>query len=163
MKITSLVLCFCLLTLSVPAALAQKTAKLRSFKVNAIVNDGKKVKEKSTKLVFAENSVVAKNGKTVFKEFNYADIVEAEYSNSIKPLMTGTKKVLALVFLGPYSMPFFLIQIKQYWISLRTADDYLVLRLERSNYKKVFSELEKHNITVKSADDDKNSIDQVKN
>lgn len=161
MKTTSVLLCLCLLTMSVQFAFAQ-TNTASTFKVKTLVSDGKKSKEESSTLVFSESSFSTskKNTKTIIKELNYEDVVAADYSYSKKPLLSTGGAVAMAIFTGLLVLPFLFVKKKQHWISVRTSNDYVVMRLDRENYKQILNEFEIHKVAVKTVDEDKNSKDK---
>lgn len=164
MKLTAIILCFCILTVSGPAAVAQKKIKT-SFKVNTLVNDGKKTKQFPTVLAFSDTglSTGLKKYKNFERELNYSDIVEAEYSYSYKPFLSKGQIIAASVFLGSLVVPLLFLKKKEHWLSVRTADDFVVLRLEIRNYKRILDQFEIHKVAVKSPDENEDSPVEKKN
>ncbi len=162
MKITSIILCFCILFGSGHLVFAQKKIKT-SFKVNTLVNDGKKTKKLSTVLKFSETgfSTGLKNNKKFERELNYSDIVEAEYSYSFKPLLSKGQTIALAVFLPSLVVPLLFLKKKEHWLSVRTANDFVVLRLEIRNYKRILNQFEAHNVAIKNLDDNEDwSVEQ---
>ncbi len=155
MKITSMLLCICILTLSVQFTFAQ-TNTGASFKVNTLVTDGKKSKEQSSTLKFSENTFSSTNQKnnSVIKEFNYADVVSADYSYAKKPLLSTGGAVAMAIFTGLLVLPFLFVKKKQHWLSVRTANDYVVMRLDKDNFRQIMNEFETHKVTIKTLDED---------
>lgn len=161
MKITSIFLCLCLLTISVQHAFAQANT---SFKVDTLVSNGKKSKEESSTLSFSEasfKSSMRKGGATI-KEFNYADVKTADYSYSKKPLLSTGGAVAMAVLTGLIVLPFLFMKKKQHWLSVRTETDYVVMRLDGDNFRQVINEFEVHKVAVKTLDEDENSKDKKK-
>jgi hypothetical protein len=154
MKITSVLLCLCILTVSVHFAFAQTSAQ--SFKVNSLVSNGKKSKEIGSTLTFSENSFKSVNKKTgaVIKEFNYADVVSADYSYAKKPLLSTGGAVAMAILTGLIVIPFLFAKKKQHWLSVRTADDYVVMRLDKENFRQIMNEFEIRKIAVKTIDEE---------
>ena len=99
MKITSVILCFCILFGSGQFALAQKKIKT-TFKVNTLVNDGEKTKQFPTILKFSDAGIATglKKHKNFERELKYSDIVEAEYSYSYKPVLSKGGLIAMSVF-----------------------------------------------------------------
>jgi hypothetical protein len=156
MKIITVFLCFCIFSVSVPLALAQNRTDT-TFKVNTLVSNGKKSKEESSTLKFSENtfsSVKRKNG-TVIKDFNYADVVSADYSYAKKPILSTGGAVAMAIFTGLLVVPFLFVKKKQHWISVRTANDYVVMRLDKDTFRQVINEFETHKVSVKTVEEDK--------
>jgi hypothetical protein len=163
MKITSMLLCVCILTVSVQFAFAQ-TNTASTFKVQTLVSNGKKSKEENSTLKFSETSFSAskRNNNTLIKELNYADVVSADYSYSKKPLLSTGGAVAMAIFTGLLVLPFLFVKKKQHWISVRTANDYVVMRLDRENYRQVLNEFQVHKVEVKTIDEDEKSKDKKK-
>jgi hypothetical protein len=155
MKIISMFLCACMLAVSVPFALAFNTTN-STFKVDTLVNDGKKSKDVDSYLTFSENSFKSVNKKTgaIIKEFNYADIVAADYSYAKKPLLSTGGAVAMAIFTGLLVLPFLFVKKKQHWISVRTENDYAVMRLNKEDYRQILNEFEIRKVSVKTVDED---------
>ena len=154
MKITSVILCFCILFGCGQFALAQKKIKT-SFKVNTLVNDGEKTKQFPTILKFSDAGIATglKKHKNFERELKYSDIVEAEYSYSYKPVLSKGGLIAMSVFMGALAIPFLFLKKKEHWLSVRTANDFVVLRLEIRDYKRILNQFEAHNIAIKKLDD----------
>lgn len=161
MKITSILLCLCLLTVSVQHAFAQSNT---NFKVDTVVNNGKKSKEESSNLSFSENSFKSSARKTgaVIKEFNYTDVKAADYSYSKKPVLSTGGAVAMVILTGVFALPFLFMKKKQHWLSVRTETDYVVMRLDNDNFRQVLNEFEVRKVAVKTLDEDENSKDKKK-
>ncbi|MDQ3800781.1 MAG: hypothetical protein M3384_15140 [Acidobacteriota bacterium] len=153
MKITSIFLCLCLLTVSVQHAFAQTDT---SFKIDTLVSNGKKSKEENSTLSFSQASFKSSYQKTgaVIKEFNYADIKAADYSYSKKPLLSTGGAVAMAIFTGLIVVPFLFMKKKQHWLSVRTENDYVVMRLDNGNFRQVLNEFEIRKVEVKNIDED---------
>lgn len=146
MKITTLFLCLCLLTVSVPFAFAADT----TYQVEALVTKGSDTKEENSTITFGEKSfkVVSRKGGKVLKEFNYADVKAAEYSFAKKPLWkTGA---VAAIFIGVFALPIFFMKSKSHWLTVRTGSDFTVLKLEKDNYRQIQAEFETHGVKVET-------------
>ena len=163
MKITSILLCICILTISVQFAFAQ-TNTASAFKVQTLVSDGKKSKEENSTLKFSETSFSASKraNNTLIKELNYADVVSADYSYSKKPLLSTGGAVAMAIFTGLLVLPFLFVKKKQHWISVRTANEYVVMRLDKENYRQILNEFQIHKVEVKTLDEDESSKDKKK-
>lgn len=155
MKFTSIFLCICMLIVSVPFAFAQtKTAS--TFKASALVSDGKKSKEVDSTLAIEETSFKVTNRKTAapIKEFNYTDVKSADYSYSKKPLLSTGGAIATVLLLGVLSLPFLFMKKKQHWLSVRTENDYVVMRLDKNNFRQIINEFETHQVKVTTVDED---------
>jgi hypothetical protein len=81
------------------------------------------------------------------RTLKYSDVTSAEYTFGKSPRVTAALLV----------SPMFLFNSsKSHWLTVKTADDYALLRLDKSNYKLVIAELEKRtHITVASVGENK--------
>ena len=151
MKFFTLLLVVCILAVATPVALAGPT-----FEVGALVSDGKKSKETKSILDFGDTSfkVTAKGKGGLIKEFNYADITSADYSYSKKPLLSTGGAVAMAILTGLIVVPFLFAKKKEHWLSLRTANDYIVVRLDKDNYMQIRNEFEVHKVKVSTVDED---------
>lgn len=125
-----------------------QSAKPLSFGISAMVSKGDDSKEVNSELTFQESKLTVKSDKSgkFIKEFVYTDIKSADYSYSKKPMWkTG---VVSAFFLGPLAAPFFFIRKKSHWMTIRTSGDFVVLKLEYKNYKKIIREFAARNIEV---------------
>ena len=153
MKFLSFVLVVCVFTVSTPFALAQQS----TFKVEGLVSNGKKSKEVPSTLSFQESSVkvVSKKAGELSKEFNYADIKAADYSYSQKPLLSTGGAIATAVLLGLVVIPFLFMKKKQHWLSVRTEKDYIVLKLDKENFRQIQNEFQVHKVAVTTVEEDK--------
>lgn len=153
MKLTTLLLCISIFVVSVPFAFAQTAT---TYKVNSLVSDGKKSKEVDSILAFSEDSFKVTNRKTntELKQFNYADIKAADYSYSKKPLLSTGGAIATVVLLGLLSLPFLFMKKKQHWLSIRTENDYVVMRLDKNNFRQITNEFQTHQVTVTTVNED---------
>ena len=151
MKLITFLMTLSILLSSFASTFGQ-SAKLPSFGISAMVSKGDDTKEVNSELTFQQDKLTVKSDKTgkFLKEFAYTDIKSSDYAYSKKPMWkTG---VVSAIFLGPLAAPFFFIRKKSHWMTLRTSDDFVVLKLEYKNYKKIISELEARNIAVERLD-----------
>lgn len=154
MKTLSALLVAALFLVTTPFALARAVPNT-SFAVDALVTDGKKSKEVESSLNFAETSfkTVAKNNVLV-KEFNYADVQAADYSYAKKPLLSTGGKVASVIFLGVFALPLLFQKKKQHWLTIRTEKDYVVMKLDKDNFRQILSEFEVRKVSIKTVDED---------
>jgi hypothetical protein len=119
-----------------PPRRAPTNASVQVFdKVDMLVPKGDKADEKSAKLIFQGDTLVIQRDKhnEVLKSFPYENINSAEYSYSTSPRWkTG---IGAAVVLGVFALPIFLMKGKKHWLTIKTADDFAILHLDKDNYK----------------------------
>ena len=149
MKLTSLLLCICILVVSAPFAFAADTV----YKVEQVVSDGKESKETDAVLTFKKDSFSVVPDKNKFKdaakEFNYSDIKVADYSYSKKPMLsTGGAIATALLVGFIFAIPFLFIKKKNHWLSVQTEKEFAVIKLDGSNFRQITKEMETHGVTV---------------
>jgi hypothetical protein len=152
-KFVSFILAMSIFAVTTPFAIAQTSSQ---FEVNALVSDGKKSKEVDSTLTFSETSFKVSNKKTqvAIKEFNYADVKSADYSYAKKPLLSTGGAVAMAIFTGLLVLPFLFMKKKQHWLSVRTESDYVVMRLDKKNYRQIMNEFEIHKVEIKTVDEE---------
>lgn len=123
-------------------AAGNKTSLMTFEKVDLLVPKGNKVQEKSVRLLFDGNSLIidADKGETIYKTFPYTSIVSAEYSYSTKPRWKTA--IGAAVLIGVFALPIFFMKSKQHWLTIRTAEDFAVLHLDKDNYRVILPTVE---------------------
>jgi hypothetical protein len=154
MRLVCLVLVYSILLVTTPFALAQ-TRTNGTYKVDVLVTNGKKSKEEKATLSYGENSLKITSTKAgVFsKEFNYADVKGADYSYSKKPLLSTGGAIVTAVLLGLLVLPFLFMKKKQHWLTVKTENDYAVMKLDKDDFRQIKAELETHHITVTTVDE----------
>jgi hypothetical protein len=157
MKFITLILVFCLLIVTIPQAPAQTSSP--SFEIDTLVSNGKKSDQVESMIYFQEASVknTDKKSKGVIKEFNYADIKAADYSYAKKPLLSTTGAVLTTIALGVFAIPFFFMKKKQHWLTLRTENDYVVMRLDKNNFRQILNEFEIRKVKITTLNEDEDT------
>ena len=161
MKFTSLLLCLCLLTVSAPFAFAGDT----TYKVEQVINDGKESKETDAILTIKNDSFSVVPDKDKFKssakEFVFSDIKVADYSHSKKPMLSGGGAIATALLVGfIFAIPFLFIKKKNHWLSVQTEKEFVVLKLDGSNYRQIVAELGTHNVKVNTVVEEKKKDDK---
>lgn len=154
MRLVCLVLVYSILLVTTPFALAQ-TRTNGTYRVEVLVTDGKKSKQEKATLSYGENSVKITSIRpgAFSKEFNYADIKGADYSYSKKPLLSTGGAIVTAIFLGLLVLPFLFMKKKQHWLTIKTENDYAVIKLDKENFRQIKAELETHNVTITTVDE----------
>lgn len=157
MKFISLILIFSIWLVTNPPILAQTNTP--SFEIDTLVSNGKKSDQVESMIYFQESTVKNTNKKTknVIKEFNYADLKAADYSFAKKPLLSTTGAVVSIIALGLFALPFMFMKKKQHWLTLRTENDYVVLRLDKNNFRQILNEFEIRKIQITTVNEDEDS------
>lgn len=131
-------------------------------KVEILVPSGEKVKEKGVRLRFLQDAVEIETtaDKKIFKTFRYADIKDAEYSYTKNPRWkTGVGLGAASLLFPPLlliAIPIGFSKHRRHWLTVRTGDDFAVLKLSKSNRKLILPAFEtKSGINISGNGDDK--------
>ena len=158
MRFLSLILVVSIFAVTTPFALATTS----TFKVEGLVSNGKKSKEVPSTLTFSDNSfsITSKKSGELNKEFNYADVKAADYSYSQKPLLSTGGAIATAVLLGIVVIPFLFMKKKQHWLSIRTEKDYIVLKLDKENFRQIQNEFQIRNVAVTTVEDTEKKKDK---
>jgi len=145
MKSFSWILVIIVLLGSAPRISAQEKAAKpeQSFdEIKMLVSDGDKLKETAVRVRFDSDAMtIESKAGTTLKKILYADMKHAEYSYTKSPRW---KSGMGLGAAGLAFPPLLLIAIplgftkhRRHWLTVRSADDYAVLKLSKS-VRKVF-------------------------
>jgi hypothetical protein len=110
--------------------------------VDIMIPKGDKAEEKSARLLFDGTTVIidADKGEKIYKSFPYNTIVSAEYSYSKSPRWKTA--IGAAVLIGVFALPLFFMKGKKHWLTIKTANDFAILRLDKDNYKMILPTFE---------------------
>jgi len=99
------------------------------------VTQGDKSKQIDVVVSFAPNSfyLLEENGRKPMKTYDYSSFTGAEYSFS------KSFRWKSGLFISPF---LFLSSGKKHWFLIKTAGDYALLHLDKSNYKMILAEWE---------------------
>jgi hypothetical protein len=143
------------------AAIVRAQNPPRFSKVELLVPNGKETDEKSVVLIFNEDSMsIEAENSSLKKTFNYAEIKGAEYSYSKNPRWkTGLGLSAAAIIFPPIllvSIPLGFSKHRRHWLTIRTDDDFAVLKLSKSNRKFIIPTFEtKSGVKVEALGEDK--------
>ncbi|HEX8733756.1 MAG TPA: hypothetical protein VF721_00400 [Pyrinomonadaceae bacterium] len=162
MKKTALFLIVVFLSNFLASAAAQtKTANPSFDEIEILVQNGNDTSEKSVRLRFDEDSltIASKNG-AITKTFRYADIQSAEYSYSKNPRWkTGLGLGAASLLFPPLffvALPVAFSKHRRHWLTIRTGEDFAVLKLSKSSRKMLLPTFEtKSGVRVSGVGDEK--------
>jgi hypothetical protein len=147
--------------LSNSAAIVRAQNPQRFNKVELLVPNGNKTDEKSVVIVFNEDSmsIEAKNS-SLKKTFIYSEIRGAEYSYSKNPRWkTGLGLGAASILFPPLlliAIPLGFSKHRRHWLTIRTDNDFAVLKLSKSNRKFIIPTFEtKSGVKVEAVGEDK--------
>lgn len=131
-------------------------------KVELLVQNGDNVDEKSVRLSFLEDSLqIETTGSTkIVKTFKYSDIKDAEYSYSKNPRWkTGLGLGAASILFPPLllvAIPIGFSKHRRHWLTIRTDNDFAVLKLSKNNRKLILPAFEtKTGVDVKGKGENK--------
>lgn len=131
-------------------------------KVELLVPSGEKINEKSVRLRFLEDELQIETtaDKTILKTFKYSDIKDAEYSYSKNPRWkTGLGLGAASILFPPLllvAIPIGFTKHRRHWLTVKTGNDYAVLKLSKSNRKLILPAFEtKTGVTILGRGDNK--------
>ena len=110
-------------------------------KVRLLVPVGDETQETEVTLVLDADQLVIRSvkGGSDLKAFPYTQIKSAVYSYSESPRRWKSGVVAGLA-VGPVASPIFLMKGKKHWLTVKTDGDYVVLRLDKGNYKVILTE-----------------------
>jgi len=122
-------------TIFAQSSLLAQTASDQFHKVKLMVNTGERPAETDVVLRLEQDrvSIRSKRGGADLKTFPYTTIKSAEYGYSKSPRWKSG--IGAAVAVGVFALPIFFMKGKKHWLTLQTADDYAMLRLDKANYK----------------------------
>ena len=135
-----------ILNLSLPAS-AQMDA-LVFDKVELLVPNGKKIRERGVRLRFLQDElqIEATADRKILKTFKYAEIEDAEYSYSENPRWkTGLGLGAASILFPPLiliAIPLGFSKHRRHWLTVKTGEDFAVLKLSKSNRKLILPAFE---------------------
>lgn len=154
MKFTVYLTVLSLILISVPFSLAQSTS---SYEVDMFVSDGKKNKQTDAVLMIKNNSFQIIPDKDKYKsqakEIGFSNVNVADYSHSEKPLLSTGGAITSVILLGVFAIPFFFMKKKQHWLSVRTENDFAVMKLKNDNFRQIIAEFDTKKIAVKTVDE----------
>jgi hypothetical protein len=162
-KFSSLLLLSALIFNAFLPVFAQDDAKPEVFeKVELLVPNGDNVSEKSVRLHFAadELRIETTADRKILKTFKYSEIKDAEYSYSKNPRWkTGLGLGAASVLFPPLlliAIPVGFSKHRRHWLTVKSSDDYAVLKLSKSNRKLLLPAFEtRTGVTIKGAGENK--------
>lgn len=123
-------------------------------KLEMLAVRGNKTDCVAVRLRLAEDSMIIESRKdgSVLKSFKYADIKSAEYSYSKHPrwkagagVAAGSLVFAPLLFLTlPIAIPLAFSKARRHWLTIRSEQDYVVLKLDKNIRKVLLPAFEVH-------------------
>ncbi len=112
----------------------------RFGKIEMLVPNGDETSEKSVVVIFNKDSMeIEEKNSSIKKTFNYSDIKAAEYSYSKNPRWkTGLGLGAASIVFPPLllvAIPVGFTKHRRHWLTIRTENDFAVLKLSKSTRK----------------------------
>ena len=131
-------------------------------KIEILSSEGENIREIAVRVRFNKDSLEIEATKTneIIKKFNYSEIQSAEYSYPKKPRWkTGIglgAASLAFPLLLLVAIPIGFTKHKRHWLTVRTGNDFAVLKLSKGNRKMFIPAFETHSsVKVTALGDDK--------
>ena len=131
-------------------------------KIELLEADGKKIRETDVRVVFEETSmrILSSSTGAVIKEWQYDAVTSAEYSYSKNPRWkTGLGLGAASVLFPPLlliAIPVGFTKHRRHWVTIRTGNDFAVLKVGKSVRKIFMPTLEtRTSVSIKALGDDK--------
>lgn len=129
---------------SICAVTAQTASRKSTFgKIQMLIPNGENTREASVEVRFEDEflQIIAARDGAVLKTFKYSEIKSAEYSYTKNPRWkTGLGLGAASVVFPPMiliALPLGFTKHRRHWLSIRTENDYAVLKLSKS-VRKIF-------------------------
>ena len=152
-----------LVSLTSPVASLGRNNTVTFFEnIELIEPNGDNLRETSVRVIFDENAMrlISRSNGAVLKEWNYDTIKSAEYSYTKNPRW---KTGLGLGAAGVLFPPLWLIAIpigftkhRRHWVTIRTGDDYAVLKVGKGVRKVFMPAFEtRTSVQIKALGDDK--------
>jgi hypothetical protein len=130
--------------------------------VELIRQSGDSVRETSVKIEFGETSmfIISRSSGEILKEMPYAGIKSAEYSYSKNPRWKTGLGLGAAAFIFPpllfIAIPVGFSKHRRHWVTVRTENDYAVLKVSKKIRKVFMPAFETHtSIKIQALGDDK--------
>ena len=131
-------------------------------KIEMLSPDGEKIREIDVRIRFTADSfeIESRDSREIIKKWNYTDIQSAEYSYTKKPRWkTGLGLGAASVLFFPLlfvAIPIGFTKHKRHWLTIRTNEDFAVLKLSKGNRKLIIPHFEtRSSVKVTALGDDK--------
>ena len=144
--ISAILLAAIILNALLPAAAQTDIAVFE--KVELLLPNGGKIRDRGVRLLFLTDvlQIEATADRRILKTFKYADIADAEYSYSKNPRWkTGLGLGAASVIFPPLlliAIPIGFTKHRRHWLTVRTGNDYAVLKLSKNNRKLILPAFE---------------------
>jgi hypothetical protein len=152
-----------LVALPMKPAFGQANSSTQEFdKIELMVADGKNIRETDVRIAFDSGTmriVSARDGKTL-KEWKRGEITAAEYSYTKTPRWKTGLGLGAAGFLFPpiwlVAIPLGFTKHRRHWVTVRTENDYAVLKVSKSIRKLFIPAFETSTgIKIEAVGDDK--------
>ena len=150
----SIALALTLITLGTfcPAQPSGQSPPVMFEKVEVLSIEGQRVRRAPARLRLEADTLVVEDRKSraVLKRFRYSDIESAEYSYSKHPRWrAGAGTIVGAFFFPPllplalpFAIPLAFSKSSRHWLTVKTRDDYVVLRLDKDNRQAILPSFE---------------------
>ncbi len=160
-KVITLLSALALLALPLSVYLQAKPKAPTFNKIKLLVQNGDKFKQKPAIVTFAVDSLRIRSTKNLFdKSLKYSEIKHAEYSYSKRPRWKSGLGLGAASFVFPplvlVALPLGFSKHRMHWVTIRTEEEFVVLKLNKKTRKMFIPTLEtKAGITVEPMGEEK--------
>ena len=160
-KVIALLYAFALLASPVNVYPQTKPEDPSFDKIKLLVQNGKSFDQKPAIVTFTKDYLKIRSTTNLFeKSFGYGEIERAEYSYSKSPRWKTGLGLGAAAFVFPpllfVALPLGFTKHRRHWVTIRTADDFAVLKISKKNRKTFIPTLEtKAGITVEAVGEEK--------
>ncbi len=160
-NITSILICLIILTPLMSISAQTKEVNPTFNKVKILQQEGDEINQRSVIVTFLEDEITINSDENnVNKTFKYADIKNVEYSYSKTPRWKSGLGLGATAVLFPpillVAIPLGFTKHKRHWLTIKTEDDYAVLKLSKGDRKIFMPTFEtKSGITIEAVGEDK--------
>ncbi len=138
-----------LVSLFLAVVLLSTSVVAQSFpKTKMVVPAGKKSRQVGVLLNFLPDKLVIE-GEGIRRELPYSEVTSAMYSRSKHPRWKSAIGVGLLVWPAGIAMLF--MKGKKHWLTLTTAEEGTLLRLNKKNWRLILTALEGHGVELERA------------
>ncbi len=156
LSVAAAITVFAIILATTPTVLAQGVV----YNVEQVVADGERSKETDADLTIDKTIMQVAPDKQKYKSlgktFAFVDIKAVDYSYTKKPVLSiGGAVATALLVSVLIGIPLLFVKKKNHWMTVRTENEFVVLKLGRSNFRQIIAEFETHGVKVNRLEEEK--------
>ncbi len=115
------------------ASLLAQSAGAEFRQAKLMVNDNGRIKSADVVLRLEDEQLVIQSGSTPVRTLPYKTLRGAEYTYTKKPRW---KEGIGMgLLIGAFALPIFFLSGKTHWLTIHGEDQFVQLKLDKSNYK----------------------------